>query len=205
MNRTFITTTIVVIALLASSCNRQSGEQGLSLHQITSNQAKPTTLFLSITEKTEQDTAILYQVQGLFNQDTVGFLVSLDRDIPAGINDDGSVNESDGFKTGTVKFLSSGEQSDAFVAALADLWGQSLEAGTFSSEAVVPLAFSSNKNPVDHQTPSTNNFKLFFQPDLDEPGELFFTLDTYRRSIEFQEKDEKFRATILEALTSSQD
>lgn len=195
---------ILITAMVFISCNQgaETDGEGLSLNQITRNQTIPTSIFLDIVGKSETDTAVLYTIQGLYEQDTVGFVVSMDRDIPAGIKPDGSVNQEEGFKTGTVKFLRSGPESDAFIAALVQIWDIPMSNSTFSDDAVIPLTFSSNKDPFDHSKSSTNNYKLFFAPDALAPGEVFFTLDTYKRIVELQEKDEMYRMTILEALAA---
>lgn len=190
------------LLFLASGCNRGagSGENTLALTPIVNNPDHPNTIFLRITEVQEADTAYLYTVRGLFEGDTLGFVVSLDRNIGPGINEDGSVRE-DGFQRGSVKFLRSGAESDRFVSVLATLWEVSdMRDANFATSAVVPLTFSSNKAAVDQTTSSTNNFKLFFEPDADKPGELFFTVDLYRRGIELQEKDAEYREAIVRAL-----
>lgn len=188
-----------------SACNQQSQtdestENELKLLQISQRPNNLKSIFLSITDKQEADTAFLYSVKGVFNSDTVGFIVSLDKDVEPGVTVDGLVDEVAGFKVGTIKFIGTGTESDRFVAALAQLWGIPDSIYQFSDTPVAPLTFSSNNQEVNQRSPSTSNFKLFFDQDSEEPGEVFFTLDTYLRTIEIQEKDDKFRMAIFQSL-----
>lgn len=206
MNRIIIPLLLLAITV-ASACNRRAGtgEQALTLPKIVNDPNYPNKIYLRIAEITEADTAYLYSVRGLFDNDTLGFIVSLDREIAPGINEDGTVRD-EGFRAGSVKFLRSGEESDQFIAALAQLWGldELMDKG-FSTEPVVPLAFSSNKGAVDQTKPTTNSFKLFFDPDAEEPGEIFFTVDLYRRGVELHEKDAEYREAIVRTLSDDRD
>lgn len=192
------------------SCNsgqqqqQDQQEEASSEEIITLTGPAEKSLYLSIVETMEQDTAYVYNVQAMHDGELVGFHVSLDKDIPAGLDEMGAVLEDDGFKTGTIKFLRSGEESDRFIQALASYWGMEVEESTFSNEPVLPLVFSSNKSAASYDKPATHNFKLFFHPDVDEPGEMFFTHDTYLRRVEFQEKDSTYREEILRALRGVQ-
>ncbi len=193
---------LFVAAIMAAACsgNKQSeGDDAPRVLSLTGSGQYNKSLFLSIVDQTEQDTSFLYTVKGAFNGDTVGFYVSLDKEIPAGIDAEGSAT-MDGFKTGSIKFLRSGDESDRFIAVLASIWETEPAGNSFSAEAVLPLVFSSNNKAVDFSKPATHNFKLFFDPDAAEPGEIFFTHDTYHQRIELQEKDPAYRQIILDAL-----
>ncbi|WP_093316295.1 hypothetical protein [Olivibacter domesticus] len=195
--------TILLSIALLSSCNNAStsGESNrgtTKLVPIVRNSENPSSIFLGIVDKVEGDTSISYVAKGLYLNDTVGFIVEVNKTIPAGINSDGSVNEKDGFKTGSVTFKKSGMESDLFVSALGQLWHVN-GIDKMKTEPIQPLAFFSNKKPVNLDKSSTNSFKLFFDQKSSNPGEIFFTFDTYKRSIEFQEKDAKYRSTIAHA------
>lgn len=194
---------ILLSIILISSCtNAPTSDEGnaktTELISIVRNPQNPTSIFLDLVDKTEGDTSVSYVAKGVYQNDTVGFIVEVAKNIPAGINSDGSVNEKDGFKTGVITFKKSGVESDLFVAALGKLWHVS-DIDKMKMEPIQPLVFSSNKKPVNLNKPSTSSFKLFFDKDSSTPGEVFFTFDTYKRSIEFQEKDAQHRATIAGA------
>lgn len=201
MNRSIA---MLLSIILLASCNNASTSGGGSkpetakLLPITHNLENPTSIFLNIVDKKEEATSSSYIAKGLYQDDTVGLIIEINKNIPAGINDDGSPNEKEGFKKGAVTFKKSGVESDLFVSALAKLWKiDGIE--KMKTAPIQPLAFFSNKKPIDLNKPSTNSFKLFFDEDSKDPGEIFFTLDTYKRSIEFQEKDPQYRSAIAHA------
>ncbi|MFC0321646.1 MULTISPECIES: hypothetical protein [Olivibacter] len=190
---------------LLTSCNNKpksadaTKTETVRLFPIASNPDNPSVIYLSLTDKKDSDTSIAYTAKGLYQNDTVSFLVEISKNIPAGINKDGSVNQKDGFKKGSITFKSAGAPSDAFVTALASLWKVD-GIRKMKAAPIQPLAFSSNKKSFDPNKPSTNSFKLFFDDDSASPGEVFFTFDTYKRSIQFQEKDTVQRNAIVHAL-----
>ncbi|WP_257666032.1 hypothetical protein [Parapedobacter tibetensis] len=191
--------------ILISSCNNAStsGEdetEDLNLLSITNNPENPSRIFLRLTDKMEGDTSISYAAKGLYQDDTVGFFIEIDKNIPAGINQDGSADNEVGFKKGWIKFRKSGIESDRFVSALAELW-QVDSIVNMKTQTIQPLVFSSNKTAIDHSKPSTSSFKLFFDDDSLNPGEIFFTFDTYKKGIEFQEKDAKYRSAIVRSFS----
>ncbi|WP_353125021.1 hypothetical protein [Parapedobacter pyrenivorans] len=198
MKNTLIMLLSVVVLASCSNAPKSDGGSGEAapLFALTNNPENPKYIALRLLDRRDGDTAITYSARAIYEQDTVGFTIQLDKDIPAGISSDGSVNEEAGFKTGTITFLRSGPESDRFVAALATLW--KVEGVTrMKAQPVQPLAFSSNRAPVDHNKPFTNSFKLFFEENAPVPGEVFFTYDTYKKTIEFQEKGTQYRAQIV--------
>lgn len=191
----------LAVAISACSGNKNSEEsQQENVLELTGSGSYFKSLFLTITHVDESDSAYVYTVKATHQGDTVGFLLEMNKDIPAGINGDGSVNQDNGFKTGTIKFASSGEESDRFLQALGSIWGVTPNSDTFSAKPVTPLVFSSNQQAFDGSKTGTNNYKLFFDLNAVDPGEWFLTHDTYFRRIELQEKDESFRQVIVNAL-----
>lgn len=168
---------------------------------LTNNPENPNLLNLTLEDKMEADSSVSYRAKAVFENDTIGFIVEVNKHIPAGINKEGAPIES-GFVTGVIRFKKSGPESDRFVKVLGELW-QVPGLEKMSAEPVVPLAFSSNKRDVDVDKSATYSFKLFFDPDSPTPGEVFFTFDTYKRSITFQEKDPQYRTTIIGAFSGS--
>lgn len=201
MNRPILT--LLCAITLISACNRahQSDAEkrgARDLFPITDNPDNPSSIVLRLLDRTDGDTAISFVAKGLYLEDTVGFIIEIHKNIPAGINPDGSVNEETGFKKGVIKFIKSGVTSDRFVSALGELW-QVDDVTSMKMQPIEPLAFSSNKAAIDYSKSSTGNFKLFFGEDAAVPGELFFTLDTYKRIIEFREKGAQYRSQIVHA------
>lgn len=195
-------TLLAGVALLASCGNASKNpdaNDAAPLFEIVTNPSQPKYVALRISDRVDGDTSITYRALGLYENDTVGFNIELDKVIGAGVNDDGSVNEEIGFKTGAISFVRSGPESDRFVAALAALWNVG-DVTQMKTAPVEPLVFSSNRSAVDYNKPFTYSFKLFFAPDSAVPGEVFFTFDTYKKTIEFQEKGIEYRSQIVHSL-----
>lgn len=191
-------------AVLLGSCGNASKPGGenadaIPLFEIVNNPEQPKHIALRLVDRTDGDTSITYAVRGLYQEDTVGFNIEVDNEIPAGINADGSVNEQAGFTTGAITFIRTGPESDQFMAALATLWNVD-GVTSMKTNPTEPLVFSSNRTVVDHDKPFTYSFKLFFAPEASVPGEVFFTFDTFKKTIEFQEKDTQYRSQIVHSL-----
>ena len=189
-----------LMAVLAVSCGNPSNtgsdqSDTMPLFEITNNPENAQNITLRLVERVDNDSTITYVARGLYETDTVGFNVEMSRQIAAGINSDGSVNEDAGFTTGTITFVRSGPESDRFATVLAALWNINDVSG-MKAEPVTPLVFSSNRIDVDYDQSFTYSFKLFFAPDAPVPGEVFFTFDTFKKTINFQEKGEQYRSQI---------
>jgi len=194
---------LLALATFLASCGQSpktdsDNTDATPLFEIVSNPEHPKHIGLRLVDRTDGDTSVTYIARGLYGADTVGFHIELDNQITAGINADGSVNEETGFTTGTLTFLRSGPESDRFAAALAALWNID-DVTRMKSTPIEPLVFSSNRADVDYNKPSTYSFKLFFAPDAPVPGEVFFTFDTFKKTIDFQEKDTQYRSQIVHA------
>ncbi len=192
---------ILLSAALLAACsnNPKSDSRGRTpLVSITHSPENASYISLRLSDRTDGDATISFVARGLHNEDTVGFIVEVDKNIPAGIGSDGQVDEEAGFQTGSIRFVRSGAESDRFVSALAELWGVE-GASQMKSQPIQPLVFSSNRVPVNLDKSFTYSFKLFFEEDAPVPGEVFFTLDTYRRTVEFQEKGTQYRSQIVQA------
>ncbi|SFB81671.1 hypothetical protein SAMN05421747_101296 [Parapedobacter composti] len=191
--------TILLFACNNTTQQNKDGSDSLALLPIVNNPEHPSHIFLRLVDAEEDETSITYVAKGLYQDDTVGFIINVNKDIPVGINADGSVNEASGFKKGAITFRKEGAMSDRFITALAELWKVN-EVDAMKAAPVQPLVFSSNRIPVNLNNRATYSFKLFFAEDAPAPGEIFFMVDTYKRGIEFQEKDPQYRSTIVHAL-----
>ncbi|MEC3880553.1 hypothetical protein [Parapedobacter sp. 10938] len=196
--------TLLILAALAASCgNASKSDKGnpdtIPLFQIVNNPEHPKHIALRLVNRMDGDTSITYVAKGLYREDTVGFHIELDKQIAAGINTDGAVNEDSGFTTGSITFMRAGPESDRFTAALAELWHVD-DVTRMKTTPVEPLVFSSNHIALDHDKSFTYSFKLFFAQDAPVPGEVFFTFDTFKKTIEFQEKDMQYRSQIVHSL-----
>lgn len=192
---------LFALSILLTSCGGPSNTgsnnaDSMPLFEIVNNPENAQHVTLRLVERIEGDTAMTYVARGLYGSDTVGFDIEMDRQIVAGINADGSVNEETGFTTGTIIFKRSGPESDRFATALATLWNIN-DVSRMKPTPISPLVFSSNRTDVDHDKSFTYSFKLFFAPDASVPGEVFFTFDTFKKTIDFQEKGRQYRSQIV--------
>ncbi|UIR54504.1 hypothetical protein LZQ00_09490 [Sphingobacterium sp. SRCM116780] len=156
-------------------------------------------LFLRIVDDVKTDSSHIYTTQGLHDQDTVGLKIEVVNQIRAGIIDE-EPNDDVGFSKGKIKISSLGAQSDAFIKALGSIY-EIKTSDPFTSATLLPNVFSSNKVNVDLDKTATYSFKLFLDNSSGTPAEMFFSVDTYKRSVEFSEKDPKFRPLFIGALT----
>src|SRR5690606_17004215 len=105
---------VLLVALLASCGNAsKSGNNdagAIPLFEIVSNPDHPTHIALRLVSRTDGDTSVTYVAEGLYQGDTVGFHIELDKRIVAGISADGLVDEENGFTTGSITFLRSGPE-----------------------------------------------------------------------------------------------
>jgi hypothetical protein len=192
---------------LATACGNTQNQQGdkskkgkIPIEELTLD--GPVTnnkhLFLRIVDDVKTDSSYIYTAKSVFKGDTVGLKVEVVNLIPAGIIDD-VANEDVGFTKGKIKISSLGAESDAFIKALGTIY-ELPASGPFSSTTLVPTVFSSNKVNADLDKTATYGFKLFLERKSGEPAEMFFNIDTYKRSLEFKEKDPVFRAPFISAL-----
>lgn len=159
--------------------------------------------FFNLVDSHATDSSIVYTALSLYKEDTLGFDVEVLKNIPAGITAEGTPDEENGFRVGSLKFIGIGHVSDNFVKALQDIY-QMEGTGEMRRDTIQPLVFSSNKEPVDlsrKSGASTYSFKIFFENKLGPEAEMFAVLDLYRKSFELTEKDATFRANFLSAFT----
>jgi len=193
------------LAVLSSCGNNQSHDNSakstLNLAEFTnSNTPEKKSFFLRIVDEQIKDSSVVYTAKSIFNQDTIGLKFEFKNDIPAGVNADGSVNEQTGFSEGSIRISSIGKESDAFVKALSESIATG-NASHMTTNEIIPSVFSSNQKEVNLSKVGTYNFKLFIPNATGLPAELFFTLDTYKKAIEFSEKDSTYRAGLISAFT----
>lgn len=158
--------------------------------------------FFNLVDSHATDSSVVYTALSLFEDDTLGFDLEILKDIPAGVTQEGTPDEDNGFRTGSLKFIGIGHVSDNFVKALQEIYNME-GTGEMRRDTIQPLVFSSNTEPVDlnRKGASTYSFKIFFDNKLGPEAEVFAVLDLYRKSFEITEKDASFRANLLSAFT----
>ncbi|GHE23134.1 hypothetical protein [Sphingobacterium griseoflavum] len=188
------TSFLVLLSILQSSCNNASNKASKTagaektLGQFVGNDSDNPSLYLYLADTHETDSSVIYLAKSLHETDTVGLQIEVSKNIPAGVGADGNPDEKDGFKNGVIKFSTIGRPSDAFVQALSKAYKSPVEGGMTTSP-ILPLVFSSNKQPVDLSKNSTYSFKLFLSNRAGAEAEAFAILDLYRRLFELKARD----------------
>ncbi len=195
MKNILISATVLMLsAAFLTSCGGSSNKDGKAaadgamLGQFVGNDTDNPSLYLYLADTKETDSTVVYTAKSLHETDTVGMQIEVSKNIPAGVAADGHPDEKDGFKTGVIKFVTIGGQSDAFVKALGQVYKSPVQGGMATS-AIVPLVFSSNKQAVDLSKNATYSFKLFLSNSAGEEAEAFVILDLYRRLFELKARD----------------
>lgn len=160
------------------------------------NDEGPVDVNLSIDHKTERDSSTVYDLKATYKNKPVGFQI----EIP---NKD-SQNKK-GFGNGiTIKTL--GKQSDDFRNALSDIYGLGTSAKKFTDKVTVAYVdlhqfAKSYTNKNIENSPYSTELKLFFQSDKGDEAELYLNISNDEKIIEFAEKDEEYRKSLIEFLT----
>jgi len=157
-------------------------------------------IFLKIVKDQKTDSSHIYTVKGLYKEQTVGLQIEVNSSIGAGIVD-GTPNVNSGIARQSVHIRSMGAESDAFVKALAELYGRpTLKA--FRQQPLSVTAFSLNETPVNLDKDGYYKLKLFLEEyDEDLYSEVFLNINTEKKEIEINEKDWEYRRAIIELLT----
>lgn len=102
---------------------------------------------------------------------------------------------------GTVRLVSLGEPSDAFLKALDSLYGVNLGAARMTAETsltAVALEGDPSKAPNEGV-----RMKLFFEhEDEDRYGEFYLNIDFAAGRVQFHEKDEEYRGAVIMGLSN---
>jgi hypothetical protein len=160
-------------------------------------------IFLKITEDTKTDSSHIYIVKGLYKNKIVGLKIEVSSNIGAGIVND-ELDGENGFVSNAVRLNSIGQESDEFVKALAELYGQSTSKN-FSSQTISATAFSLNEKKVNLDKNDYYKLKLFFEEDNEDLySEVYLNINTNtnKKEIEIHEKDEEYRKPIIEVWTN---
>ncbi len=209
MSKQVITIVLMTLCSLLLGCKKNNksnkdNSENMRLEDITSR-IDPTEgwcdIFLKITEETKTETSHIYIVKGLYKGKTVGLQIAVSSKIGAGIVN-GKPNSKGGFVANAVQLTSTGQESDEFIKALAELYKQQLDKG-FSKQPISATAFSLNEKTVNLDKSDYYKLKLFFEEDnVNLYSEVYLNINTERQEIEIHEKDEDYREPIIKVWTN---
>ncbi|MGS2761839.1 hypothetical protein [Sinomicrobium sp. M5D2P9] len=158
-------------------------------------------IFLKIIEDAKTDTSHIYIAKGLYKNKTVGLQIEVSSEISAGIIED-EIASKNRFILNGVQLKSIGQESDELVRALAELYEQPTDK-EFTEKVVSATAFSLNDKSVNLDKSDYYKLKLFFEEnDENLYSEIYLNINTDKREIELQEKDEEYREPIIKVWTN---
>jgi hypothetical protein len=149
---------------------------------------------LTIISTTEVDEYYEYEVSAKLNKDTIGLIVQLKKEIPAGF-----VNGEPKslFLTDGIKFLSKGQNSDQLLQFMATKYKIQSEGLEMKQKQTFTCA-NLNETEIDFKNGSAR-FKIFLETE-EEYAELFVNFDFAQQMIYLNEKDEEYRAGLVALL-----
>lgn len=154
---------------------------------------------LTIVSEEKTNHRHIFVAKGLHNGKVVGLRFEIVSEMPAGLDENGLTG--DGFLKNVLEIKSIGDESDAFLKGLSELYGFPANA-KFKNTISVPTLFSLNKENVNLDKPGFYHFKAFFEENNDDDYcEIFFNIDSFKRVIELHEKDEEYRKQIIKAFS----
>ncbi|RWY54233.1 hypothetical protein [Mucilaginibacter gilvus] len=153
---------------------------------------------LSIVKIKKLDTSDVYTLKAIYKNKPVGFAIEVPR-----VTD----KNSEGFGSG-IKIKSLGKLSDDFKNAMAELYKQKIDTTKkfidMTEAAYVDLIqFSKSMESNAKEDPLYfKMMKLFLMSKEGEEAELYFNIDKERKIVELKEKDEEYRAIVIQLISA---
>lgn len=149
---------------------------------------------LSIMESKELDGYFEYYTCATVNKDTIGIIVRLKKDIPAGFVNGEPKNM---FLNEGIQFISKGKESDNFLKFLSDKYGLQNNNLSLKDSQIFTCA------NLNQEKPNYNNgesrFKIFLEGEEDY-SELFVNFNFTKGIMSLNEKDEEYREPLIKLL-----
>lgn len=152
---------------------------------------------LKIVTEINEPNVVHYTVKGLYKNKIVALQLDVRQHIEAGLQD--NAPNGKGFLANGVTFRSLGQESDRFIKAMAELYGQP-EPRAFRKQPVSTMVFSLNEATADLNQKDIYRLKLFFEEE-DRYAELYLHIDTERSEIWLNEKDMEYRTAVIQSLS----
>ena len=158
---------------------------------------------LKIIETNKQGETYTYLAKGKFENKIVGLKISIKNNLQAGIKK----GEIDGtaFKKDGISFQSIGQESDNFLQAISKIYGIKSNC-KFSNKIIKSTIFPLNQSIANLNQPEYYKFKVFFNDDEEENenyAEIFININLEQNFIEFNEKDNEYRANIIKTFSAN--
>ncbi|MES2825662.1 MAG: hypothetical protein V4732_18825 [Pseudomonadota bacterium] len=136
-----------------------------------------------------------FLVHGTLNNSKVGFCIEL---LPEW-KEQNVEGFNKAFYWGNARFKSIGTETNNFILSLAKLYNVKIDSGVNEVSEAEVVGLACNPNEVE-TTPSKMKFIFNSEANEDLYSEVFININMNRRILEFNEKDNKYRAPLLQSL-----
>ncbi|WBU90460.1 hypothetical protein [Cellulophaga omnivescoria] len=192
MKKTLTITALILLTIVGCKTEQEQKVSNLSnLYAVDGFIDFPFT----ITNTKEDKGYYQYTIKATVDNDTIGMLVSLKKDIKAGFVNGEPKNM---FVDNGIKFTSIGEQSNRLLSFMRKKYNLPAKDNTLKQEQIFTCA-NLNQNAVDYKNGSSR-FKIFLEDD-EENAELFVNFNFAQKTINLNEKDNLYRPQLVRLLS----
>ncbi len=149
---------------------------------------------LSIIESKESGEYIEYNTSTTLNDNTVGIIVKLKKNIPAGFVNGEPKNM---FIKDGIKFISKGKESDRLLSFLSNKYELKNNNLSIKDSQIFTCA-NLNQEKTNYKS-GTSKFKIFLESEEDY-AELFVNFNFSKKIIYLNEKDEEYRNPLIKLM-----
>lgn len=149
---------------------------------------------LSIVETKELDDYFEYNTSATVNKDTVGIIIRLKKDIPAGFINGEPKNM---FLNEGIQFISKGKESDNLLKFLSDKYELQNSNLALKDSQIFTCANLNQEKP--NYKNGESRFKIFLEGEEDY-SELFVNFNFAEKIISLNEKDEEYREPLIKLM-----
>lgn len=193
MKKTLTITALILLTIVGCKTEQEQKVSNLSnLYAVDGFIDFPFT----ITNTKEDKGYYQYTIKATVDNDTIGMLVSLKKDIKAGFVNGEPKNM---FVDNGIKFTSIGEQSNRLLHFMRNKYNLPAKDNTLKQEQIFTCA-NLNQNAVDYKNGSSR-FKIFLEDD-EENAELFVNFNFAQKTINLNEKDNLYRPQLVRLLSN---
>lgn len=152
---------------------------------------------LSIVNVKDIDNYYEYDARATLNNDTIGIIVKLKKEIPQGFIDGKPVNL---FVDEGIELISKGNESDNLLRFISKKYNLE-ERPLILKESQIFTCANLNQEIVDYNN-GESRFKIFLESeDGEEYAELFINFNFSKGIISFNEKDQEYRESIINLMS----
>ncbi len=152
---------------------------------------------LSIVGTEEIDNYYIYNTSATFNNDTLGIIIKLKKEIPAGFINGEAVNL---FVDEGIELSSKGNESDNLLRFISEKYNLG-DKTIFIKDSQIFTCANLNQEKVNYKK-GESRFKIFFEGDEDESyAELFINFNFSKGIISLNEKDQEYRESLVKLMS----